>query len=120
MKHVKLLTILFCLFISVNSFAYTEVTLGDLKYRLNGTEAYVSGYVGNPTDVVIPATIATDGQIFRVTQINARAFDGCKSLTSVKAEGNNLTTINARAFANCTSLKKVWFPGSVNRTVSRL
>lgn len=118
MKHVKLLTILFCLFISVNSFAYTEVTLGDLKYRLNGTEAYVSGYVGNPTDVVIPATIATDGQIFRVTQINARAFDGCKSLTSVKAEGNNLTTINARAFANCTSLKKVWFPSIT--TISRV
>gem|GEM_PF-636687 len=109
---------MFCLFMWVDSFAYTEVTIGELKYELSGTEAFVSGYVGNPTDVVIPATIETNGQTFRVTQVNVRAFDGCSSLTSVKADGNNLITINARAFANCTSLKKVWFPSIV--TISRV
>ena len=65
MKHVKLLTMMFCLFMWVDSFAYTEVTIGELKYELSGTEAFVSGYVGNPTDVVIPATIETNGPCFR-------------------------------------------------------
>lgn len=106
------------LLLSMNAWANTEVTIGQLKYELNGTEAYVSGYVGSPTDVVIPATIESDGLTFKVTKINPCAFNKCTSLKSVKAIGENLTVIdndysfnfNHGAFEDCTSLVSVSFP----------
>ena len=68
-NYPKLLLLLVCFLISMSSYAQTVVTIGGLKYTLNGTEAYVSGYTGSPTDVVIPATIESDGLTFRVTEI---------------------------------------------------
>lgn len=89
----NMVSLTFCLITSMGIFANTEVTIGQLKYQLNGTEAYVSGYVGSPTDVVIPATIESDGLTFKVTQISPRAFTDCQTLISVKAIGDNLTYI---------------------------
>lgn len=99
-----------CFIVSMSTFAVTTVTIGNLKYELNGTDAYVSGYVGSPTDVVIPATIESDGLTFRVTKIKASAFKNCTSITSVKAEGSNLAFIGYGAFEGCTSLISVSFP----------
>ena len=104
-----LLFVVFCFFLSISATAQTYVTIGDLRYQLNGTEAYVSGYVGSPTDVVIPETIESDGLAFRVTQINAFAFHGCKTITSVKAEGNNLKRIGQKDFDSATALQKADF-----------
>ncbi len=105
----KQLILALFLVMSMNAFAVTTVTIGNLKYELNGTEAYVSGYVGSPTDVVIPATIESDGLTFRVTKIG-RAFNNCTSITSVKAEGYNLAFIGYGAFEGCSSLISVSFP----------
>lgn len=110
MKTRKLLSLLFCLFVGISSYADTVITIGNLKYTLNGTEAYVSGYVGSPTDVVIPATIVSDGLTFKVTQISLRAFYGSTSLNSVKSIGNNLKSIGESAFSNCAALKTISFP----------
>lgn len=103
-----------CFFISMNAFAQTYVTIANLRYQLNGTEAYVSGYTGSPTDVVIPETIESDGLTFKVTQINSGAFSSCSSITSVKADGNNLVTINPNAFHSCSALQEVYLPSVQN------
>lgn len=104
--YVKQWLLALCLFFSMNVFA-DEVTIGSLKYQLNGTEAYVSGYVGEPTDVVIPEIIVSDGLTFQVTQINASAFNSCSSITSLTSTDGNLKAINDYAFNECPNLKKV-------------
>lgn len=106
----------FCLFFSMNAFA-DVITIGSLKYELNGSEAFVSGYEGNPTDVTIPATIEEDGLTFKVTKIKEGAFTNCKSITSVTAIGDNLGYIlnnySGGAFAGCTSLVSISFPNII-------
>ena len=118
---VKLLCLAFCLIKSMTVCA-DNVIIGDLVYQLNGTEAYVTGYVGTPTDVTIPATIESDGLAFKVTKVNSYAFSrkyksgteysstDCTCMTSVRSEGNNLTYIGESAFKKCTSLESVSFP----------
>ena len=96
----------FCLFFSMNAFA-EEVTVGLLKYELNGTEAYVSGYVGEPTNVVIPETIESDGLTFRVTQILDDAFTSCNSITSLTSTGTNLWYVGDNAFNSCQQIEEV-------------
>lgn len=115
MKAKTFIIMAICFIVSMSTFAVTTVTIGNLKYELNGTDAYVSGYVGSPTDVVIPATIESDGLTFRVTKIKASAFKNCTSITSVKAEGYNLAVIGHSgnidgAFEGCTSLLSASFP----------
>ena len=112
--RIKLLLIVCSLVVYMNSKAQTYVNIDGLKYQLNGTEAYVVGYVGTPTDVVIPATIESDGLTFNVTSINQEAFYKCTSITSVRAEGYNLGYINPGAFAGCTALKSIYFPKVYN------
>lgn len=104
------------LLIGMSSGAVT-VTIGQLKYELNGTEAYVSGYVGEPVDVVIPATIVSDGLTFRVTQVKGGGYSGSNyhglfgsSVKTLKSEGENLVTISSFAFYNCTNLQEVNIP----------
>ena len=123
-RYFRTIIIAFCLLLSMNVVAQTYVTIGQLKYQLDGTEAYVCGYVGSPTDVVIPATIESDGLTFKVTKINTKAFYQCKTLKSVRSEGDNLVLIacekylddiygwylNEGAFEGCTSLVSVSFP----------
>lgn len=107
MRHFKQLCLVSCLFISMNAFAAEEVTVGLLKYQLNGSEAYVSGYVGEPTDVVIPMTIESKGQAFSVTRINANSFMKCNSITNLTSTGANLKIVGENAFRECSNLKQV-------------
>lgn len=109
MKSItKSWTVLCLILISLSATAET-VTIGQLKYDLNGTEAYVSGYIGEPVDVVIPATIISGGQTFNVTTILDGAFSRCESLVRISAQGSNLKTIYS-AFYGCSKLKYIWFP----------
>lgn len=108
-QFLKQLCLAFCFLTSMSALADTYVTIGDLRYQLYGTEAFVSGYVGSPTDVAIPATIESDGLTFRVTQILHSAFNSCNTLTSVKAEKNNLKVIGPYAFYGATALQKADF-----------
>ena len=105
-KLFKNSSIAFCLFLSMSALAQ-EVTIGSLKYQLNGAEAYVSGYVGEPTDVVIPETIVFEGQTFRVAYISGSAFQHCISITSLTSTGENFRGVESEAFRDCPNLKKV-------------
>lgn len=62
-------------------------------------------YKGNDADVIIP-----DG----VTSIEAYAFYGCKSLTSIKIP-DSVTEIGKDAFEYCANLKSVTFPDGVTK-----
>ena len=113
-KLSKLLCLAFCLTLNMSTLAVTTVTIGQLDYQLNGTEAYISGYVGSPTNVEIPNTITSGGLTYKVTTILKGAFYRCTSITSVKAVGENLIRIgqdsnSEGAFEGCTSLVSISF-----------
>ena len=114
--NLKFVCTALCLIMGMRTMAQTVVTINGLKYVLNGTEAYVCGYEGSPTDVVIPATIESDGLTFKVTKISPIAFQNCTTITSAKSLGENLITIstgsdaNKGAFSGCTSLVSIIFP----------
>ena len=75
--------------------------------------ASVTGYEGEPVDVVIPATVNIDGADYPVTAIGDQAFYDCASLQSIiLPEG--LQSIGNRAFTLCTSLETIELPSSLS------
>lgn len=109
----KLICLASCLLLNMSAFAAEVVTIGGLKYELNGSEAYVAGYEGSPTDVVIPETVESEGLTFRVTRIGNNAFQSCNSITSLTTTGYNLKHILFEAFRGCTNLQRVILLGVV-------
>lgn len=85
--------------------AATDVTIDNIKYALNGTEAYVVGYEGSPANITIPEKITVSGSTFNVTEISSNAFDYCKSLVTLKAD--YMRYIGIWAFRDCVNLKTV-------------
>lgn len=53
-------------------------------------------------DVVIPESVTYGDVVYSVTSISEKAFNYCRSLTSVSI-GNSVTSIGANAFYECTS-----------------
>ena len=87
---------------------------------------------------VIPDTVETVGNTYKVTSIakgafknnkkiktvtigsnietiGAEAFSGCSNLQTVIFKGNNIKVIGAKAFYKCTKIKKIVIPSSVNK-----
>ncbi len=79
-------------------FMYTVTSLSPNK-------AALSGYVGKPVDVIVPAEISYGGAKFAVTSVGAKAFYGCATLRSVDL--GDATSIGSKAFANCAGLETV-------------
>ena len=75
-------------------------------------EATVSGYEGEPTDVVIPATVMDKDVEYMVTSIKSSAFSSCSSLTLVVIP-EGMASIGELAFNDCTSLASVVIPEGV-------
>lgn len=87
--------------------APTNVTIGQLKYRLSGAKATVTGPKSRSAKrLTIPKTIRAGGKTYKVTEIKAGAFKGMKKLTSVTL-GENIKTIGKSAFQNCGKLKNI-------------
>ena len=102
-----------------------------LRYKVRNREAVVTGYSGNETNLVIPASLGG----CPVTAIGANAFQYNGSLESVKLPGSvrsigdvafdqcfslcdinfpsGLTSIGKCAFGNCFALTRVVIPGGV-------
>ena len=102
-----------CFILSINAVGQTYVNVGDFKYQLNGTEAYVAGFASSEgvVDVVIPETIESEGLTFRVSKINYGAFDATKTnynsvINSVTTIGE-LDSIGSKAFWYCNNLKTI-------------
>ena len=145
MKHIKhLFTALLLLFsVAVNAHdfevngIYYNITSSTNKtvsvtYRGSSYSEYSGEYTG---DVVIPESVAYNGNTYSVTSIGYEAFedctgltgveipnsvtsigewafDGCSGLTSVTI-GNSVTSIGEWAFSNCSELTSIEIPNSV-------
>ncbi len=72
----------------------------------------VSGYSGEPTNIVIPSQVAYENENYTVTAIGDDAFSECTSLVSIELP-NSLISIGESAFSNCTSLTSIELPEDI-------
>ncbi len=103
--------------------------VGNVLYFLDKSSGTITGFAGEPKDVVIPTTLGGYNVVsigYRafagsptlntlsipegITTISAEAFAACPNLTSVEI-GSSVSYIGSLAFANCTSLSNVIFKG---------
>lgn len=81
---------------------------GDFRYEVVGGKAHIVGYLGDDTEVTVPAKI--DG--YTVTALGMSAFAGQTSITAIHLP-NTLQLIEVWAFDDCHSLKELVIPKSV-------
>ena len=78
---------------------------------VDGT-ASVVGYVGSPTDVVIPDYIAVNGKNYEVISIGKSAFSYCHNLENIIIP-NSVNSIGNAVFRYCQKLTSITIPDSV-------
>jgi len=83
-------------------------TLGDWTYSVTDNQATITGYLGDDTEVVIPAEL--DGMA--VVKVGDEAFKDNTSVTSITIP-DSVTSIGDFAFFSCTSLTNVTIGNSV-------
>lgn len=134
-KLLILISVLFLAFvfflIAVNSWDNHNSTF---SYRLEGNDAIIEGYSGNPTGTFeVPSEIeghtvkkiadnAFSGQSEikklilpdSLEEIGNFAFSGCRSLRTVNV-GKGLRIIGDNAFSGCVYLKKIDLPDSLEK-----
>lgn len=137
MKLCILRFLLLVLFLAckTSSFAYETFEVDGISYQtINENEVKVMRNTKYKGDIVIPSEIYFDGNTYKVTEINERAFGACaiKSIQfpyGLKKIGhtsfydcmllktitipNSVTTIGSQAFANCISLESIELPESL-------
>lgn len=79
-----------------------------------GTVSVTGAYDKSATSVVLPKTVTSNGQEFKVVKIEKNAFKNNKKLKSITI-GSNITEIGQNAFYKCTALAKVVLPSGVNK-----
>ncbi|MBQ9856955.1 MAG: leucine-rich repeat protein, partial [Clostridia bacterium] len=72
------------------------------EYEIVGSQAVITGYKGNDTDVQIPKAVRG----LPVTKIGERAFEGNKTIVSVSIP-DGIKKIGNYAFSNCTALYSI-------------
>lgn len=108
MKKVVSLALAFLTCISLCIFSTSALEAEGFTYIEDEGKAVITGYSGNETDLLIPATL--NG--LKVEEIEDNAFYQNHSLTSVTIE-NGIEEIGEKAFYNCTGLTKVTIPDSI-------
>ena len=73
--------------------------------KKNGTVAFAK-VSGNPSKVIIPASIEVGGITYKVTSIAANAFKNRRKLKTAKI-GKNVARIGKKAFYGCKKLKRI-------------
>lgn len=79
---------------------------GYLFYTNDGTN-YLLGYVGNATDLELPANY--NGNSYEIYRY---AFEGCSGLTSITIP-SSVTSIGQSSFSVCSGLTSVTIPSTV-------
>ena len=92
----------------------TQVTVGGLVYKTTSKTAAALVKPGKKTltKVTIPATVKIQGQSFKVTAIQAKAFKKNTKLKTLTI-GGNVKSIGASAFEGCTKITKITIPAAV-------
>ncbi|MCR5544637.1 MAG: leucine-rich repeat protein [Eubacterium sp.] len=106
----------------------TELKIGSVvtdaknkaKYKVlsKDTVAYVSPVKKTAKSYTVPASIILSGKNYKVVQLSAKAFKGCKNMTSVTI-GSNVKTIGVSAFNGCKKLKKITLKTKVLKKVGK-
>lgn len=78
----------------------------------------VSKVKSSKKGITVPATVTIKGVKCKVVQIDNKAFEGLKKLTSVVI-GKNVTKIGKKAFAGCQKLGKVTFKGTGIKVIQK-
>ncbi len=90
------------------TFNVSAASSGDYEYEvLDNDTVEITKYIGNDTEVVIPAEIEEK----KVTVIGSHTFSEC-GLTSIDIP-DSITTIGNSAFYKCSNLKEIVIPDSV-------
>ena len=102
--------------VQIGNFWYQLETYGDFKIanvmKLPGSgdfESYGNNVSGN---IVIPATVTYNTEVYEVMGLLDYAFVGCSDITSVTIE-EGVMSVNTHAFWACTSLTTVTLPSSI-------
>ena len=92
----------------------TQATVGGLVYKTTSktAAALVKPSKKTLTKVAIPATVKIQGQSFKVTAIQAKAFKKNTKLKTLTI-GANVKYIGASAFEGCTKIAKITIPAAV-------
>ena len=130
---LKRLCLSFCLFLSINAFAYYDFIIDGIYYSKKSWNIYsnviyevevsdpsyhdaaddcthfVPSYSGS---VVIPASITYDSQNIKVTGIGSSAFYGCTGLTSITIP-SSVKSIGNWAFRGCSGLTSITIPEGI-------
>ncbi len=88
--------------------------VGNVYYFLDKTSGTITGFAGEPVDVVIPTSLGG----YKVLSIGSRAFAECPTLKTLSIP-DGITLISAEAFYSCSNLKSVEIGASVSYIGSR-
>lgn len=86
-----------------------ETITSEFEYKIEGSVATITKFIGNSTDVVVPTYINDTV----VSVIGNRAFENCTELKNITLTDGYIKTIEGGAFYNCTGLTSVVIPDSV-------
>ena len=86
-----------------------ETITSEFEYKIEGSVATITKFIGNSTDVVVPTYINDTV----VSVIGNRAFENCTELKNITLADGYIKTIEGGAFYNCTGLTSVIIPDSV-------
>lgn len=105
-KYIKLISVVFCFFLSMNTFA-EGITVGCLNYSFQGNNAIIIGYDENsiPANLVIPETVTYNGLTFSITGIADKAFMNCSKIQSLSMTKS--LAIGESAFKQCNNLESI-------------
>ena len=116
----RVLAILALILGTCSSFAQKYEIIDEYRYRLHNDEAAL---VSNETwkytgDIVVPSKVkASDGKSYKVTGIDDRCFQNCKTVTSVTLP-STISKIGQYCFADCEQMKSVNIPSAI-KTISQ-
>ena len=87
-------------------------TEGSLSYLWTGSGTEVKVTACNPSAefAIIPATVSNDGVTYSVTAIEATAFSGCTSLTTLALKSTTPPALGINALDACTALNAIYVP----------
>lgn len=100
--------------VEYEKFMYKILTSGSS----GGTAAVVRPKKNTDKRMTVPDTIKVKGYVYRVTEINAKAFGKCKKLVQVTI-GKNITKIGKQAFAGCKKLKKITIKSTKIKSIGK-